>query len=260
MTVVSAPSRFSDSVHVRPESSITSAAESPSVWVSVRQRPPVLDRDPRGRAESNSGGSKRAGLGLRPAQGNNREREPRMSRQGLWRRRAFRSTNAGPSRTCAKSTRCIRSRGDGRRVERSTHRSTNINTNTDGRWGQFKRGSWASANASTTSDNDKDRYELESSVQASRRGGRTKSPGSKPIAENGLPVCVLPRRPSIPDRSTLRPDPDGTLRTHFHAVKSRFSATDRGGARAGGVDPAASRCNHVMPFRSRQTSRAGSGE
>ena len=44
-------------------------------------------------------------------------------------------------------------------------------------------------------DNDTDRYELDSSIQASRRGGRTKSPGSKPIDQNGLPVCVLPRRP-----------------------------------------------------------------
>ena len=34
-----------------------------------------------------------------------------------------------------------------------------------------------------------------SSIQASRRGGRTNCPGSKPIAKNGLPVCVLPTRP-----------------------------------------------------------------
>ena len=34
-----------------------------------------------------------------------------------------------------------------------------------------------------------------SSIQASRRGGRTNCTGSKPIAKNGLPVCVLPRRP-----------------------------------------------------------------
>ena len=34
-----------------------------------------------------------------------------------------------------------------------------------------------------------------SSIQASRRGGRTKSPGSKPIDQNGLPVCVLPKKP-----------------------------------------------------------------
>jgi len=34
-----------------------------------------------------------------------------------------------------------------------------------------------------------------SSIQASRRGGRTKSTGSKPIDQNGLPVCVLPMKP-----------------------------------------------------------------
>ena len=44
-------------------------------------------------------------------------------------------------------------------------------------------------------DNDTDRYELNRSIQASRRGGRTKSTGSKPIDQNGLPVCVLPMKP-----------------------------------------------------------------
>jgi hypothetical protein len=43
--------------------------------------------------------------------------------------------------------------------------------------------------------NDTDRYELNRSIQASRRGGRKKSPGSKPIDQNGLPVCVLPMKP-----------------------------------------------------------------
>jgi len=34
-----------------------------------------------------------------------------------------------------------------------------------------------------------------SSIQASRRGGRTKSTGSQPIDQNGLSVCVLPTKP-----------------------------------------------------------------
>ena len=34
-----------------------------------------------------------------------------------------------------------------------------------------------------------------STIQTSRRGGRTKSPGSKPIAQTGLPACVLPPEP-----------------------------------------------------------------
>jgi hypothetical protein len=42
--------------------------------------------------------------------------------------------------------------------------------------------------------NDTDRYELERSIQPSRRGGRMKSTGSKPIAENGLPACALPMK------------------------------------------------------------------
>ena len=57
-------------------------------------------------------------------------------------------------------------------------------------------------------DNDTDRYELNRSIQASRRGGRTKSPSSKPIDQNGLPVCVLPNAAPIPDRPTLRSGPD----------------------------------------------------
>jgi hypothetical protein len=32
-------------------------------------------------------------------------------------------------------------------------------------------------------------------IQASRRGGRTKRSGSKPIAQTGLPACVLPTKP-----------------------------------------------------------------
>src|SRR5205823_6777109 len=44
-------------------------------------------------------------------------------------------------------------------------------------------------------DNHTDRYELYRSIQANRRGGRTKSPGSKPIDQNGPPVCVLPNKP-----------------------------------------------------------------
>ena len=35
----------------------------------------------------------------------------------------------------------------------------------------------------------------QSSIHASRRGGRTKSPGSKPIAQTGLPTYILPEGP-----------------------------------------------------------------
>ena len=43
----------------------------------------------------------------------------------------------------------------------------------------------------TSGNNDTDRYELNRSIQASRRGGRSNFTGSKPIAKNGLPVCAL---------------------------------------------------------------------
>ena len=70
--------------------------------------------------------------------------------------------------------------------------------------------------------NDTDRYELERSIQASRRGGRMKSTGSKPIAENGLPVCVLPMKAPVPDEPNVRPRPDGPFKRHFHAAISGF--------------------------------------
>ena len=68
--------------------------------------------------------------------------------------------------------------------------------------------------------NDTDRYELERSIQASRRGGRMKSTGSKPIAENGLPVCVLPMKAPVPDEPNVRPRPDGPFKRHFHAART----------------------------------------
>ena len=71
-------------------------------------------------------------------------------------------------------------------------------------------------------ENDTDRYELERSIQASRRGGRTKSTGSKPIAENGLPVCVLPMKAPVPDEPNVRSQPDGPFKRHFHAARSAF--------------------------------------
>ena len=58
----------------------------------------------------------------------------------------------------------------------------------------------------TSGKNDTDRYELDRSIQASRRGGQTKSTGSKPIAKNGLPVCVLPNKAPVPDRPNVRSD------------------------------------------------------
>src|SRR5665648_77177 len=41
------------------------------------------------------------------------------------------------------------------------------------------------------------------------------STGSKPIAENGLPVRVLPKKAPVPDQPNVRPRPDGTLQTPF---------------------------------------------
>ena len=45
-----------------------------------------------------------------------------------------------------------------------------------------------------------------------------KSTGSKPIAENGLPVCVLPKKAPVTDHQTVGPDPDGPSEKHFHAA------------------------------------------
>jgi hypothetical protein len=54
-------------------------------------------------------------------------------------------------------------------------------------------------------DNDTDRYELNRSIQASRRGDRTKTTGSKPIDQNGLPVRVLPTKPLSRINRTYEP-------------------------------------------------------
>jgi hypothetical protein len=57
--------------------------------------------------------------------------------------------------------------------------------------------------------NDNDGYAL--AAQSGKSQGRPpKSPGSKPIVQNGLPSCALPESP-YPDQPTVSRDPDGTL-------------------------------------------------
>jgi len=48
------------------------------------------------------------------------------------------------------------------------------------------------------------------------------STGSKPIAENGLPVCVLPMKAPVPDEPNVRPQPAGPFKRHFHAASGGF--------------------------------------
>lgn len=55
-------------------------------------------------------------------------------------------------------------------------------------------------------------------------GGQTKSTGSKPIAKNGLPVRVLPKKAPAPDKPNVRPQPNGPSKRHFHAATSRERA------------------------------------
>ena len=54
-----------------------------------------------------------------------------------------------------------------------------------------------------------------STIQASRRGGRTKSPGSKPIVANRPTRLRSPNKAPVPDHPTLRPDPDRAFRAVF---------------------------------------------
>ena len=77
-------------------------------------------------------------------------------------------------------------------------------------------------------DNDTDRYELDSSILASRRGGRTKSPGSKPIVQKRPTRLRSPNKAPVPDRPTLRPAPDRASAGHFHATR-RSSDSPSGG-------------------------------
>src|SRR5450755_1962182 len=96
--------------------------------------------------------------------------------------------------------------------------------------------------------NDTDRYELERSIQASRRGGRKKSTGSKPIAKNGLPVCVLPMKAPVPDEPNVRSRPDGPFKHHFHAATSASLA-----------DPAVRTCFGVGADIRRRSCNQGCG-
>src|SRR5581483_1201918 len=96
----------------------------------------------------------------------------------------------------------------------------------------------------------------QSSIQASRRGGRTKSTGSKPIDQNGLPVCVLPNKAPVPDQPNLRPDPDRASNHKFHASKS----SSLGGAGASEEThqsrPRAAGCAHAYATGASGTPRA----
>ena len=68
-----------------------------------------------------------------------------------------------------------------------------------------------------------------SSIQASRRGGRTKSTGSKPIDHYGLPVCVLPKKAPVPDHPTVRSGPDRAPRSSFMPRISEEPVRERSG-------------------------------
>src|SRR5580704_6658177 len=67
-------------------------------------------------------------------------------------------------------------------------------------------------------DNDTDRYELNGSILASRRGGQTNSPGSKPIVQKRPTRLRSPNKAPVPDRPTLRPAPDRASSMQFHAT------------------------------------------
>jgi hypothetical protein len=55
--------------------------------------------------------------------------------------------------------------------------------------------------------NDTDRYEFNRSIQASRRGGRKKKAGSKPIAENGLRRLRSPKEGPCPGSADAMSEP-----------------------------------------------------
>jgi hypothetical protein len=72
-------------------------------------------------------------------------------------------------------------------------------------------------------ENDTDRYELNRSFQASHRRGRETSTGSKPIAKNGLPVCVLPTEGPYPGSPDRTPRPGRTLQEASSCRDTRLS-------------------------------------
>src|SRR4051794_39734575 len=88
------------------------------------------------------------------------------------------------------------------------------------------------------------------------QGRPLKSPGSKPIAQNGLPSLRSPEGP-CPSRPNLRPAPDNS-----RAFKEQFHAARRGAAHHRACSPA--RSMHLLPAYGRigtlcQEAREGKG-
>ena len=84
-----------------------------------------------------------------------------------------------------------------------------------------------------------------SKAQKHRSAAERITPGSKPIVQLRPTRLRSPNRAPVPDRATLRPTPDRTSNTHFHATSSDSAAFARaittalaGGGRAAGIERA----------------------
>ncbi len=102
-------------------------------------------------------------------------------------------------------------------------------------------------------DNDTDRYELNGSILASRRGGQTNCPGSKPIVQKRPTRLRSPNKAPVPDRPTLRPEPDRASTTQFHATSWRTIRASHARrpssvrSPSGSSSPRASPCTNRVP-------------
>ncbi len=85
-----------------------------------------------------------------------------------------------------------------------------------------------------------------SSIQANRRGGRTKSTGSKPIDQNGLPDCVLPNKAPVLDDPEPRTGPGQSLQKAVSCFETRPGR--RGSQKQLQRLPIRSRCRSFAPW------------
>ena len=69
-------------------------------------------------------------------------------------------------------------------------------------------------------DNDTDRYELEAQSRQVAGAAERKARARSPSTQNGLPVCVLPKKAPVPDQPNLGPAPDRPSKKQFHAATS----------------------------------------
>src|SRR5665648_77176 len=76
-------------------------------------------------------------------------------------------------------------------------------------------------------ETDTDRYELQRSIQASRRSGQRQARARSPSPKTAYPSAFSQRRPLSRINQTFGPDRTEPFKRHFHAARSRDAAAVR---------------------------------